>query len=541
MTISKQGSGAPEEKPSRAGAGAGGKDAAPTARREGRHRALEALQTAVCILDSENRCLFANEMAGTLLGAPGDRLSGRRFDEVLPLPQAERLVGLVTASAIGGAPLEADLLLPSLGERRVRVFSGRYADPQTGEPLVIAHFEDVSWRSALEREVHSTRDLAENAARAKSEFIDNMTHELRTPLNGAIGMLDLLAATGLTSEQREYVELSQGANRHLLEIINDILDYAKIISGEFKLNKRDFSPQTLIRAVAGALKPQAESKGLSFVWPEPESLPKRLVGDDARIRQILFNILGNAVKFTRSGEVRLEMDCCFDGGIPGVRLMRFKVSDTGIGIAAEKLERIFDPFTQADGSYSRSFQGAGLGLGVVKRLVELMSGSILIKSEAGRGTVVEFSVSVDEPGSAPAVPEPETLCALTSPLKILLAEDDGTNQIMISRMLEKMGHRVYCVENGVEAIKALRAEPFDCILMDVQMPILSGLDASRTIRTAPGFKDRADTPIIAVTAHALRGDKERFMKAGVNDCLFKPFSVEELSRMLSSVLGEKGK
>lgn len=500
-------------------------------------RILDAIGSPVCVSDEEHRYVFVNQAFCDYFSLAPSALLGRRLDEILPQEQARRLIGLFTEAFRTGATQVDILELEAINDKRVIITSRICQDPVTGRRYRVGHFEDVTERRQAEEALVRAKEAAEYANQAKTEFIANMSHELRTPLNGSIGMLDLLSATELTAEQREYATLSMAANKNLLEIINDILDYARVVGGELKLTKGEFSASETLRAVAGTLSSQAKGKGLILSWVADPDMPERLYGDGSRLRQILFNLASNAVKFTRSGSVRLTAHCLPDEDTPsGVKLW-FSVSDTGIGIPAEKLAGIFDPFTQVDGSYTRKYKGAGLGLGIVKRLVELMRGEISVESRLGLGTTFSFYIRAPLP-DGPLRTRVPPACLLPPRLKVLLAEDDGTTQIMISRMLEKMGHKVSCVENGAEALKALKEEDFDCIFMDVQMPRISGLDAAKAIRSAPGFGGRSKTPIIAVTAHGMRGVRERCLKAGMNDCLFTPFTMEDLSKMLSKVFGK---
>jgi len=498
---------------------------------------LDAVCAPVCVTDEDHLYVYFNQAFADLFGIEPSALMGKSLEEILPHEQAEHLVGLFEEAFRTGGTRIDDVELGVNGARVVIVSNRFCQDPFTGKRYRVGSIEDVTERRRAEEQLVRAKEAAEYASRTKTEFIANMSHELRTPLNGSIGMLDLLNATELTAEQREYAALSMAANKNLLEIINDILDYARIVGGELKLNEGDFSASETLQAVAGTLSSQAEGKGLILSCVADPDMPERIYGDGSRLRQILFNLAGNAVKFTRNGSVRLTAHCLPDEDSPsGVKLW-FSVSDTGIGIPAEKLTGIFDPFTQVDGSYTRKYKGAGLGLGIVKRLVEHMRGEISVESRLGQGTTVSFYIRASLP-DGPLSTRAPLACPLSPRLKVLLAEDDGTNQIMISRMLEKMGHQVSCVENGAEALKALKEEDFDCILMDVQMPLISGLDAAKAIRSAPGFGRRSKIPIIAVTVRGMRGVREHCLKAGMDDCLFKPFTMEDLSKMLSKVFGK---
>ncbi|SDM88492.1 Signal transduction histidine kinase [Geoalkalibacter ferrihydriticus] len=386
-----------------------------------------------------------------------------------------------------------------------------------------------------EQRLRRALEAAEEASRAKSEFLANMSHEIRTPLNGLFGMLQYLKTTPLQSEQTQCVDLAVESGEKLLDILNDILDLSRIEAGKLDLHQSRFDPARLVRQVCDIFLPNAAAKNLALKNEISPDFPAEVVGDEGRLRQVLFNLVGNAVKFTEEGHV-----CIFGGRAasdperPGRLGLWFTVEDTGVGIPQDRLDAIFEPFVQVDGSSTRKYGGAGLGLGIVKRLVQLMNGTLSVESELGRGTQLSFSVEVEE--ASPAVPVSPgpilTKPMLIRPLKILLAEDERINRFTMERMLIKQGHEVRSVTDGKQCLHMLQQDSFDLVFMDIQMPEMDGLETTRQARSLKD-PDKARIPIVALTAHAMKGDREKFLEAGMDEYISKPVRAEELRRVLS--------
>jgi CheY-like chemotaxis protein/HPt (histidine-containing phosphotransfer) domain-containing protein len=356
-----------------------------------------------------------------------------------------------------------------------------------------------------------------------------MSHEIRTPMNAIMGISDLLAKTSLTPEQDKYVQIFRRAGDNLLNLINDILDLSKVEASQLELERTGFSLNDLLEKVTEMVAARAHEKGLPMVHEIAPNVPNDLVGDPTRLRQVLLNLLGNAIKFTQSGEVTLRVAPDANPSVPTA--LRFTVSDAGIGIPREKLGQVFERFTQADSSTTRRFGGSGLGLTISKRLVELMGGRIWVESEVGKGSVFAFAVpfeisaTVNRPAALPVGTDPE----LPLPaLRILLAEDSPDNCIITMAYLEDPPYRVEIAETGAIACKMFELGHYDLVLMDRQMPVMDGLTATRTIRAWEQANDRPPTPIVALTASALKGDREMCLAAGCTAFLTKPIKQEVL-------------
>lgn len=478
------------------------------------------------------------EFSGSSLG---NELSGGWLDNVHPddLPDTlERIRESVAARK----PFEVSYrMLRADGEWRWVTDLGRpFCGPQGEYAGYIGCCIDITVRIEQQMALHEAKARAEAADMAKSEFLANISHEVRTPLNGIMGMLDALMYAAHTAEQAEYIETAQYSAKQLLGVLNDLLDLAQIEAGNLRVQSSLINVAELFRKAVDVYALEAAGLGLRLlveVGPELDNAAVSL--DEVRVRQMLFNLIGNAFKFTNvGGEVILSAFLC---GPSGKQKLVMMVSDTGIGIAEEKQGSIFEPFVQAEGSLTRQFRGVGLGLSIVKKLALIMRGSICVQSTAGEGS--QFAISIPVPDACPLVRPgnphpPESEGPPLPALHALLVEDDSINRLTAKLMLEKLGMQVSVAHDGRQALDALEHDDFDVVFMDIQMPMMDGLSATRAVREmerdSPG---RTRQPIIAMTAHAMKGDREMCLEAGMDEYVTKPLDIKALIKATRIALG----
>ncbi|MGE4538949.1 MAG: ATP-binding protein [Desulfovibrio sp.] len=408
------------------------------------------------------------------------------------------------------------------------------------DSCIIEAMVDVTELMRTRQNLTRAMEAAEAANKAKSEFLATMSHEIRTPINGIMGMTELALQTDLTGEQREYLDLARQSALSLLDIVNDILDFSRIEAGRMELAAAPFSPRRMLGRCLRLFDSLAARHGNTLSLSVHPDVPETVIGDAGRLGQVVANLVSNGLKFTKNGDVRL---CVEPGGtaepLPaeGHIPLLFSVSDTGIGIPAAKQERIFEPFTQLDGSLTRDVGGTGLGLSICTSLVALMGGRLWLTSRPGKGSTFYFTaVCGKTDGASRPRPAAPTARPPLPPLSILLVEDNCINQLVAKRLLERRGHGVTAVDSGRAALALLLETRFDCVLMDVEMPGLNGLETLTRLRDPALYGERADTPVVALTAHAVKGYREHMLQAGFDDYVSKPIDMRQLEAALRRAL-----
>jgi signal transduction histidine kinase/ActR/RegA family two-component response regulator len=505
-------------------------DLAPVARSQ----LVELLKEILIVLDAENRVVDLNEAAAQALGVPAEKAMNEpvdvllaRWPEVRALLKEKNVAGWDTVIEREGKSVAH--------ECSILTVPGREANP--GSRILLLH--NISERKLMEAELQRAKEAAEASLEAKARFLAMMSHEIRTPLNGVIGFAGMLEKTTLTADQQEYVNLISRSSELLLVIINDILDYSKIEAGRVDLDENPFGLKAEVEKTCLLLALRAKEKGLKLEWKIDADVPPRLVGDSVRLGQILTNLIGNAIKFTAEGEVTVRVQLVSAPHLSPEERHRiaFIVQDTGIGLSRQAMMRLFQPFSQADSSTARQYGGTGLGLAICRRLSEAMGGSIAVESELGKGSTFTCVLALRSIGPETIAEEAhkQASARLSSlPLQVLVVEDNEINQRVVAALLKRMGHQTVFADDGFKCLELVGTRHFDAVLMDISMPGMDGFETVRRLRAKEKEAGLPRTRVIALTAHAIAGNRDRCLEGGMDDFLAKPINSTLLKSILES-------
>src|SRR5580658_10131379 len=491
-------------------------------------------QALICTHDMDGKLLTVNPATCKILGYEEQEMLGRNLSEFIPEKHQDRFgEEYLKPIRLSNAAISGEFCVLSKAGAEIYLLYKNYRREEPGtEPYVIGFSQDITDRIKMEKELRFTKQLTDEIARAKESFLAHMSHEIRTPMNGILGIASLLSKTQLEPQQRNYLQLIQESANNLLVIVNDILDLEKIVAGKLQLETIPFKIVDKIATTIQSFIYRAEEKELGLIFQN--FIPAELVvkGDPYRLSQVLNNILSNALKFTETGHITIAT--AIRDNNEERAIVEITISDTGIGIVRERLSTIFEPFEQADATISRKYGGTGLGLASCKNMIEMQDGELMVESEEGKGSSftirLPYQVSIEEERVSEVKQEIDYKSL--GPRKVLVAEDVELNQFLARHILESWDFEVVIAGNGLEAIEQLGKDAFDCILMDVQMPEMDGIEATHHIRSLPD-PVKANIPIIALTANALKGDSEKYLAAGMTDYLAKPFDEERLFRVIS--------
>ncbi len=490
----------------------------------------------VIVMNGDGMILDFSPAAEEVFGWKAEELVGKKMSEFI-IPEKYRQAhddGLANFLKTGDGPVLGKRIeiegQHKDGHEIIVELAIRHTKGDRG-PLFLGYVRDITARKAADEALREAKERAEAANQAKAKFLAMMSHEIRTPMNGVLGILSLLKDTDLDRAQADYVKTARESGRSLLELINDILDFSKLEAGRMDLDHAPFTINKVMKSIVDLFKPIAEERGLELLLDYPPDVPRNIVSDPGRLRQVILNLVSNAIKFTELGSVRISVSV--ESQDPVKPTFRFEVQDTGIGIPKDKHEALFGDFVTVDTSYTKKQGGTGLGLAISKQIATLMDGEISVDSLPGAGSTFTFKVPLMLAGDQTPIAETENETGdepFPEGLVILLAEDNATNQIVVSHALQRAGCDIDIANNGKEAVAAAGRRDYDCILMDISMPEMDGIEATQRIKSG---ERNAETPVIALTAYALRGDKERFIASGMNDFLAKPVEKEHLLSAIS--------